>query len=436
MRIAYIATGAAGMYCGTCLHDNALAAALQRMGHDAALIPTYTPLRTDEEGVGIERIFMGAVNVYLQQVAAPFRRLPQVFARWLDRPGLLRWAARQGASTDPAGLGPLTLSMLRGADGNQARELEKLVAWLRDDFRPEVVHLNNSMLAGFARSLKRALPGVPVLCSVQGEDLFLDGLAEPWRGRVRKELAARAGEIDGFVANSRYYADFMAEFLGVERGRFAVVPLGLSLTGHGEQGKERDGSGPLTVGYFARLCPEKGLGLAVEAFRLVAQRFPAGGVRLRAAGYLAERDRRFVDEQRQRIAEWGLAEQVEILGEVDREEKIAFLRTLDVLTMPALYREPKGLPVLEALANGVPAVVPRHGAFPELIEATGGGVLVEPGSAEALADGLVELLGDEGRRREMGRLGREAVQAKFSDRRVAADLLAVYGRVIAERPAA
>jgi len=436
VRIAYIATGAAGMYCGTCLHDNALAAALQRMGHDAALIPTYTPLRTDEEGVGIERIFMGAVNVYLQQVAAPFRKLPQVFARWLDRPGLLRWAARMGASTDPAGLGPLTLSMLRGADGNQARELEKLVAWLREDFRPEVVHLNNSMLAGFAQSLKRALPGVPVLCSVQGEDLFLDGLAEPWRGRVRKELTARVREIDGFVANSRYYADFMAEFLGVARGRFAVVPLGLSLTGHGEQEKERDGSGPLTVGYFARLCPEKGLGLAVEAFRLLAGRFPAGSVRLRAAGYLAERDRRFVEEQRRRIADWGLAEQVEITGEVDREEKIAFLRTLDVLTMPALYREPKGLPVLEALANGVPAVVPRHGAFPELIEATGGGVLVEPGSAEALADGLAELLGDEGRRREMGRRGREAVQARFSDRRVAEDLLAVYGRVIAERPAA
>lgn len=433
MRIAYIATGAAGMYCGTCLHDNALAAALQRMGHDAALIPTYTPLRTDEEGVGLDRVFMGAVNVYLQQMAAPFRRLPGALARLLDRPGLLRWASRLGSSTDPAGLGPLTLSVLRGEEGNQAQELEKLVAWLRDDFKPAVVHLNNSLLAGFARRLKQEL-GAPVLCSVQGEDLFLAGLAEPWRTRVRKELAARAREIDGFVANSRYYADFMAGLLEVERGRFSVVPLGLSLAGHGEP--RETGPGPLTVGYLARLCPEKGLGLAVEAFRLLAERFPAGRVRLRAAGYLAERDRRFVEEQRRRVASWGLAEQVEIVGEVDREGKIAFLQSLDVLTMPALYREPKGLPVLEALANGVPAVVPRHGAFPELIEATGGGVLVEPGSAEALADGLAELLGDAARRREMGRRGREAVQARFTDRRVAEDLLAVYGRVLAERTAA
>jgi glycosyltransferase involved in cell wall biosynthesis len=434
MKIAYIATGAAGMYCGTCLHDNALAAALQRLGHDAALIPTYTPLRTDEEGVGLDRIFLGAVNVYLQQLAPVLWRLPRGLARLLDRPGLLRFAARLGTSTDPSSLGPLTLSMVRGDQGNQSHELEKLVAWLRDDFKPEVVHLNNTLLVGFVRPLQRAL-GVPVLCSVQGEDLFLSGLAEPWRGKVLAELRERAGEIDGLVANSAFYADFMADFLGVGRERFEVVPLGLSLTGHGE-GPEKGEGGPLTVGYLARLGPEKGLGLALEGFRELARRFPAGAVRFRAAGYLAERDRGFVEEQRRLAAEWGLAEVVEIGGEVDRVAKIAFLQSLDVFTMPALYREPKGLPVLEALANGVPVVVPAHGAFPELVAGTGGGVLVDPGSADALADGLAALLADPDRRRALGRRGREAVHARYSDRRVAEDLLAVYSRVLAERPAA
>ena len=72
MKIAYIAAGAAGMYCGTCIHDNTLVAIIQKKGHDIALIPTYTPLRTDEENVSLNRVFYGGVNVYLQQKLALF----------------------------------------------------------------------------------------------------------------------------------------------------------------------------------------------------------------------------------------------------------------------------------------------------------------------------------------------------------------------------
>jgi glycosyltransferase involved in cell wall biosynthesis len=432
MRIAYIAAGAADMYCGSCLHDNTLAAALQRSGHEVALVPTYTPLRTDTAGVSLGRVFFGALNVYLQQKAGAFRHTPEAFDRLLDRPGLIRRVARLGASTDPTELGDLTYSILQGEEGFQAKELAKLVAWLRDDFRPDVVHLTNSMFAGFARTLKREL-GVPVLCSLQGEDLFLDQLREPWRTRVRGLLSERARDVDAFHVHSAWYAGYMAEYLGgIDRDRMSVVPLGLDLDGHGAVERGEPGEpAPLTVGYLARICPEKGLHVLVEAFRLLAAAAP-GRVRLRVAGYLGERDRRYLRDLEARIDAWGLAGSYERAGEVDRAGKIRFLQSLDVLSVPTTYREPKGLFVLEALASGVPVVQPRHGAFPEMIEHTGGGLLVEPGSAGDLARGIETLLRDPERRRELGRRGHEAVRARFHAGAEAAGVLRVYERLLSE----
>lgn len=432
MRIAYVAAGAADMYCGSCLHDNTLAAALQRTGHEVALVPTYTPLRTDGEDVSLDRVFFGALNVYLQQKAAPFRRTPEALDRLLDRPNLIRRAARLGASTDPTELGDLALSILQGEDGFQAKELTKLTAWLRHDFRPDVVHLTNSMFAGFARTLKRELD-VPVLCSLQGEDLFLDQLREPWKTRVRGVLRERARDVDAFQVHSRYYADHMAEYLGgVEPERMFVVPLGVPLAGHGAGREDRADGGPLVLGYLARICPEKGLHVLVDAFRLLSTKMP-GQIRLRVAGYLGERDRRYLQDLESRIAGWGLAGFYERVGEVDREGKIRFLQSLDLLSVPTTYREPKGLFVLEALASGVPVVQPRHGAFPELIEATGGGLLVDPESPEDLARGIEALLLDPEKRRDLGRRGREAVHERFNDGVEAVHTLQVYETLLSGR---
>lgn len=431
MRIAYVAAGAANMICGTCLHDNALAGALQRRGHDVALIPTYTPLKTDTDSIALDRVFFGALNVYLQQKVGAFRKTPEAFDRLLDKPGLINRMAKLGASTDPTELGDLTWSILKGEEGFQAKELEKLAAWLRDDFRPEIVHLTNSMFTGFARVLKRET-GAPVVASLQGEDLFLDQLREPWKARVFEVLRERAQDVDAFVVNSRWYGDMMADYLRVDPGRMHVVPLGLDLTGHGGEPEPRPADAPLTVGYLARVCPEKGLHVLVDAFRLLASERP-GRVRLRVAGYLGERDKPYLADLEAKIRAWGLGNVYDYAGEVDREGKIRFLRSLEILSVPTTYREPKGLFVLEALANGVPVVEPRHGAFPELLDATGGGLLVEPGSPEALARGIAGLLDDPARRTELGRQGREAVHARFSDAAEAADALEVYGRVLAER---
>src|SRR4051794_35656555 len=112
MRIAYITAGGAGMFCGSCMRDNTLAAALKTLGHDALLIPTYTPIRTDEDDVSQGRVFFGGINVYLQQKFWLFRWTPRWLDRLFDMNWLLRWVSRFAAGTEASTLGDLTISML------------------------------------------------------------------------------------------------------------------------------------------------------------------------------------------------------------------------------------------------------------------------------------------------------------------------------------
>lgn len=431
MRVAYVTAGAAGMYCGSCLHDNTLAGALIRGGHEVTLVPTYTPIRTDETDVSVDRVFYGAINVFLEERFALFRRVPRFVDRWLAGRRLLDWVSRFAVSIDAAKLGRLTHSMLLGEEGHQRKELYRLLDWLRDDIRPEVVHITNSMLLGLAGPLGREL-GVPLLCSLQGEDIFLDGLPEPWRARVLATLRAQARHVDAFVTASRYYAEHMAAFLGLPAEGIHVVPLGLALDGHGT-GRGPAAAEPFVIGYLARLCPEKGLHLLAQAFRLLVAERGRHALRLRVAGWLGERDRAWAEELCRGLERDGLGELVEVVGEVDRAAKLAFLDSLHVLSVPTVYREPKGLYVLEALANGVPVVQPAHGAFPELIERMGGGLLVDPDSPRALADGLGRLIDEPELRRELGRRGREVVWREHGADAEAVQTVALYDRLLSGR---
>ncbi|MCS6853046.1 MAG: glycosyltransferase family 4 protein [Gemmataceae bacterium] len=427
MRLAYITAGAAGMYCGSCMHDNTLAAALIALGHEALLIPTYTPIRTDEPDVSQRRIFFGGINVYLQQKLSLFRHTPWVLDRLFDARRLLRWASRFAVRTDARLLGDLTVSMLEGEHGRQRKEIAKLVRWLATDVRPEIVVLTNALLSGMVHDLKRQLR-LPVLCTLQGDDIFLESLPEPYRGQALRLIQDHCREIDGFLATCRYYADFMAGYFGIDRRKIDVVYPGLNLAGHG--GPRPTADGPPTIGYFARICPEKGLHVLVEAFRLLRQMPGALPCRLRVAGWLGEGHRPYLNEQQRKLRDCGLAPDFGYVPCPDRPSKIRFLQSLDILSVPTTYREPKGLYVLEAWANGVPVVQPRHGSFPELIEATGGGLLVNPDDPADLAAGLRRLLDNPAERAELGRRGQEGVRRHFNADRMARETLAVLQRYL------
>ena len=429
MKIAYIAAGAAGMYCGTCIHDNTLAAALQRKGHDVALIPTYTPIRTDEADVSIDRVFYGGINVYLQQKSTLFRHTPWMLDRLFDSPRMLNGLSRFSASTSAQDLGALTVSVLQGEEGQQKKELAKLVNWLKDSYQPDLVQLTNSMFVGFAREIKRAL-GVPILVALQGEDIFLEDLIEPYKSRALKLLRARATEVDGYIAPCQYYASFMADYLDIPANRIDVVHLGLNLSDHGVVQKDLPDS-PFVIGYLARICPEKGLHLLVDAFHRLTDRVGSDKVQLKVAGYLGRKDEPYLGRLVRQVDEWGLSGVFDYWGEVDRRQKIDFLNSIHVLSVPTTYKESKGLFILEALANGVPVVQPRHGTFPELIAATGGGILVDTESPDAIAEGICQLMRDRDHREQLGQQGKAAVHRGFNDDMMAEATLAVYQKYMA-----
>ncbi len=424
LKVAYIAAGAAGMYCGSCIHDNALAAAMLQLGHDVTLIPTYTPMRTDEPNVSQGRVFYGAINVYLQLKTGLFRHTPRFLDRLLDQRGLLRWVSRFAGSTDARELGELTLAVLQGEAGPQRKELDKLCRWLRE-LQPDVIHITNSLFLGLVRQLRREV-GVPVVVSLQGEDLFLDDLLPSHRKAAETEMRRRAAEVDRFLAPSRYYADAMADRLAVEPDRIAVVPLGISLDGY----TAADPTGPPTIGFLARICPEKGLHHLVAALRTLRDEGD-DSTRILAAGYLGTRDQAYFAGLRQQVEAWGLADRFEYLGEVDRAGKLGLLGRVHLFALPTTYREAKGLSALEAMAAGVPTVLPDHGSFPEMVRATGGGVLHAAGSISALAGSLRRLLDDEPTRRRLATAGRAAVHRDFDDTTMAERTLAVYRSILA-----
>jgi glycosyltransferase involved in cell wall biosynthesis len=433
MRITYITAGAAGMYCGSCMHDNTLAAALVAQGHDALLVPTYTPIRTDEQDVSLHRVFFSGINVYLQQQFPLFRHTPWLFDRLFAFPALLRWVSRFAVGIEAQKLGALTVSMLKGEHGYQRKEVEKLVAWLAAEVRPEVVNLTNVLLSGMVHEIKATL-GVPVLGTLQGDDIYLESLPASYREECLELIRAHCAEMDGFIATSVYYADFMADYLGIPRERIHVVHPGLNLTGHGGPRPARSVP-PYHVGYFARICPEKGLHVLVEAFRNVRETRGTPPCRLLVSGWLGDSNKAYFEENRKKLEQWGLADDFLYVESPDHASKVCFLQDLDVLSVPTTYREPKGLYVLEALANGVPVVQPRHGSFPELVAGTGGGLLVNPDDPEDLARGLRQVLEDAALREELGRKGKEAVHRHFNAARMAWETVQVYGQYRAVKAA-
>ncbi len=424
MNLVQITPGAGGMYCGNCFRDNALVSELRRQGHDTVMVPMYLPMTLDEApALGDSPTFFGGINVFLSQKSALHRRAPAWFRRWFDSPRLLKWAAGKTAKTRAEDVGELTVSMLRGESGNQHRELEEMVSWMSALPRPDAVFLSNALLAGLARKMRSGL-GTKVVCFLQSEESFLDTLPEPFRSESWRLLAERAVGIDGWIAPTRYFADRMASRLRLPPDRVRVAPSGISLDGYRDLPLERASGNPPVLGFFARMCPEKGLDTLVDAFIEIRRRGRVGGLRLKVGGGCGPGDQPFVDSQRARLAAAGLAGEATFHPNVSREEKVAFLGSLDVLSVPARFSEAFGLYLVESMAAGTPVVQPDVCGFREIIGKAGGGVLCEAGGPGALADAIEALLLDGARARALGTAGRRGVEAGFSDRVMAREVVA------------
>ena len=427
MRITYITAGAGGMYCGSCIRDNALAARLMAAGHEVLLLPLYTPLLTDEENVSSDRLFYDGISVYLEEWVPLFRHTPWLLDRLWESPQLIRAVAGRAVQTEPETLGDLTVSVLEGTNGRQSKEIDKLVHWLRGQPKPDVVDISNSMLIALARPLKEAL-GAPVCCTLQGEDIFLSRLGKAHRDRCIALIAEHARYVDRFVAVSDYCAERMCRFLGIPGAKIDVAPLGISVEGL-DRPPRAAGNG-LTIGHFGRVAPEKGLHVLCEAYRRLREAGRIERASIKVAGYLSPGHRSYLDSIMDQAREWGLDGDVSYHGKLDREGKLEFLSTLDMLAVPAVYDDPKGLPLLEAMACGVPVIVPRRGSYTEFVERTGGGVLVQPDDVGALETALERLAGDREHRQELGRQGAAGVREHYTAEIMAARAVDVYRKVV------
>lgn len=415
------------------MRDNALAKELHRQQHDALMLPMYLPLTLDEDAASPDTpIFFGGVSTYLREKFPWFRHMPRWLDRLLSQRALLKLlAGKAAARTGGPDVAEMTLSMLRGEQGNQAGEIEELISWLREHGKPEAIWLSTALQAGLAKRLRAEL-GVPVIGFLQGEDSFIDGLGEPWTPQVWRLLGERMRDADAWVAPSRYFTDRMAERMGwsaeESRQRVKVIPNGIGLEGYSAQPPVPPATP--TIGYLARFIPVKGISILLEAFLLLKKQPEFAALKLKCAGSMTEWDAKYVEKLKARAATAGHSADVEWFPNVSREDKISFLESLTVFSVPATYSEAFGQYAIEALAAGVPIVEPRASAFPEIIESSGAGVLFTPGKDEAesarnLAEALAGVLRDPPRSNELRQKAWESARQEFSMTRLAERLVAL-----------
>lgn len=428
MKIVQIVPGPGGeFYCENCLRDTSLVRTLRRQGHDVLMVPMYLPLLADEsDPTAGTPVFYGAINTYLKQAMPIMRKAPRWVERMLDSPQLLEWAASKAGSTRASGLEDLTISMLKGQEGNHARELDRLVEWLKAYSKPDVIHLSNSLLLGLASELRKQMR-VPVICSLQDEAGWIDAMDPARVGEVWKTMADKAQDADSFIAVSRYYADAMTERLKIPRDRMNVVYLGIDLEGY-EQAPLT--FRPPTIGYISRLAESLGLGFLVEAFTMIKSNPDLKHIRMRATGGHTKDDEPFLDMMQDRLRKAHIERDVDFVPEFDRRARQRFVQTLSVMCVPSPQPSAFGMHMLEAMACGVPVVQPDLGAYPEIIRMTGGGIIYDPNDMNMLVESLTRLLTNSSYTAELGRQGRKAVFERFSLDRMATDLVDVYQAVI------
>ena len=200
--------------------------------------------------------------------------------------------------------------------------------------------------------------------------------------RLARSHAARA---DAIVVSSHYAAGEVRRELGVTPSRVHVCPPGRPDWSAGVAARHSARRGT-TILFMGTLNLRQNVGTLLEAYaRLRAQ--VADAPRLVLAGHTTPASARW----EARANEAPLAGHVEITGYVDTTRRIELFANARMLVLPS-YEEGFGLPVLEAMACGVPVVVSSRGSLPEV--AGGAAEAIDPDDAEAMAAKMRELLTD------------------------------------------
>jgi glycosyltransferase involved in cell wall biosynthesis len=424
MKIVHIIPGSGGtFYCQNCMRDNELIRALKALGNEVIMVPMYLPLNVDGKGImGDTPVFYGAINIYLKEKLSFYRHVPVWFERLLDSETLLQLAAKKSGSTRASGLEEMTLSMLDGEDGRQATELDHLIKYLREEIKPDVVHLSNALLLGLARRIKQDT-GAAVVCSLQDENEWIDPMSTEYQEKVYKKMAERAADVDAFIAASRYYAERSQSKLHLSAEKMHVVYGGIDFSSYRKSDLPFE---PPVIGYLCRMSEYFGLGILIDAYIKLKKEPAFKELKLYVMGGYTGDDKFFVEKKKQELIRRGFWPDVTFFDSFDVGPRIDFLSSLTLLSVPVPGGEAFGAYQVESLASGVPIVQPNVGGYPEFIEATGGGILYEPNTPENLAHAMASLLKDPQRLRQMGAQGYKTVHEHFTMQTMARKIIEVY----------
>jgi len=447
MRIVQLTCGSGdNFYCENCERDLAMIKAFARQGHEAVLVPMYLPVSLDgageekEEQEGKVRtagVFMGGVNVFLQEKFALFRRTPRWVDRVFDSRGLLRAVGKLAGMTDAGSLGEMTVSMLLGQAGRQAKEYARLGRWLAEE-RPDAVIVSNALLSAAAKVVKEqtmaAGKEAKVVCLLQDEHEFVDELGRGYAERCWELMRENGRWVDKFAAVSRFYADYFSERSGLERERIEVVYPGIELGRYKVRERREGEKGGRRVGYLGRMCEGKGLDVLAGAFAELkrggkyAGRY--GDLKLRIAGGMTGADKRFVEGVKRMLRDAGVEGDAEFWDGFGQSERAEFLAGLDVLCVPVRGATAFGLGAAEALASGVPvAASAEGGVFDEFAEQTEAVAVYGPNEAEVLAEQIDKILSDELRLSELSKQARKAAERMFDAEKNSAEMVRVIDKL-------
>jgi len=420
MKILFIMPGSGdAFYCGNCFRDNLQASALRKAGQDVIVMPIYLPLKY-ASFQGDTPLFFPATTFYAAQMLFGVRKMPHWLERVTGSKKMLQMASSLSGTTSAEGMEKMTLSMITGDDPTFHIYINQLTDWIINHERPDVIHLSSSLLAGIAKVLRHRL-SIPIVCSVQDEELWIDSMKSTFVGKAWQGIAENAGFIDQFITTSVFYKNRIREkipeithieviYPGVERERYASSCYP---------------SDPV-IGFFNRLHKLYGLDILAEAFVKLKGQNRIRNLRLKIGGGYTGKDRRYLKKVKKILEPY--RNDVEISHHYNPDEHAAFYRSISVIAVPVTFEEGVGLYLCEAFAAGRPAVEPATGSIPEIVGEAG--IIYQPNDSDSLAEALFQLLGDKERYRQTVEKAKTLSESRYDEKTMADRLIDLYQGIL------
>ena len=391
MKILFIVPGAGdAFYCGNCFRDNLQANALRSAGHDVVIMPLYLPLK-DPSFKADTPLFFPATSFFLSQKYYKKRSLPRWMGRILDSELVLKIAASLSGSTTSEGLENLTLSMIYGDDAAFRQQAQSIVNWIKDHERPDIIHLSSTLVIGIAKAIRQEIK-IPVVCSLQDEEVWVDKLEKKYADAAWQGILESMQYINHFVTTSEFYKQMIISRFSQMKGSGIDVDISVVYTGvdAAKYACEEYPSVPV-IGFFYRMNEENGLGILVDAFVKLKHKGGFDNLRLRIGGGYTSSDRKFLKKIRKKLSPY--KHTVDWCEAYNLNEHAKFYKETTAICVPLTFDESIGLYLCEAFAAGRPAIEPATGSFGEIVGDAG--IVYKKNTSDSLAEAIEQLLTDE-----------------------------------------